>query len=178
MANLGSNCSYLKSQLLPIFVQIDGLENKEKSLKTPWRYTSKLLKKSWKKICHDLWEPWFLSVPKFLILWPQALTYFWKKLILAFTFEPKEIGLWYYTWIFIIARPFCAYQIFLFPRIEWSGAYWFCPVCLSVVNFNLRYNFWTVRDRDFIFGMHSPLMMPFQMTPRSMTLWPWLWHWS
>ena len=39
-------------------------------------------------------------------------------------------------------------------------------VCLSVVNFNLRYNFWTVRDRDFIFGMHTPLMMYFQMTPR------------
>ena len=51
-------------------------------------------------------------------------------------------------------------------------------VCLSVVNFNLRYNFWTVRDRDFIFGIHTPLMMPFQMTPRSMTLWPWLWPWS
>ena len=49
-------------------------------------------------------------------------------------------------------------------------------VCLSVVNFNLRYNFWTVRDRDFIFGMHTPLMTPFQMTPRSMTLW--LWPWS
>ena len=47
-------------------------------------------------------------------------------------------------------------------------------VCLSVVNFNIHYNFWTVRGRDFIFGMHTPLMMPFQMTPRSMTLWPWL----
>ena len=57
----------------------------------------------------------------------------------------------------------------------WSS---FCPVCLSVclsvVNFNLRYNFWTIRGRDFIFGMHTPLMIPFQMTPRSMTLWPWL----
>ena len=51
-------------------------------------------------------------------------------------------------------------------------------VCLSVVNFNLGYNFRTVRDRDFIFGMHTPLMMPFQMTPSSMTLWPWLWPWS
>ena len=52
-----------------------------------------------------------------------------------------------------------------------------CPfvclsVCLTVVNFNLRYNFWVVRDRDFIFGMHTPLMTPIQMTPRSMTLWP------
>ena len=43
-------------------------------------------------------------------------------------------------------------------------------VSLSVVNFNLRYNFWTVRDRDFIFGKHTP-----RMTPRSRTLWPWLW---
>ena len=51
-------------------------------------------------------------------------------------------------------------------------------VCLSVVNFNLYYNFWNVRDRHFIFGMHTPLMWPFQMTPRSMTLWPWLWPWS
>ena len=49
-------------------------------------------------------------------------------------------------------------------------------ICLSVVNFNLRYNFWTVRGRYFIFGLHTPLMMPFQMTPRSMTFWPWLWH--
>ena len=29
-----------------------------------------------------------------------------------------------------------------------------------VVNFNLRYNFSTVRDRDFIFGMHITLMTP------------------
>ena len=57
-------------------------------------------------------------------------------------------------------------------------------VCLSVFlwlcgsvakNFNLGYNFWTVRDKDFVFGMHVHIMKPFQMTPRSMTLWPWLW---
>ena len=55
------------------------------------------------------------------------------------------------------------------------------PVCLSdclhlsVVNFNLHYNFGTFRESDFIFGMHTPLMMYFQTTPKSMTLWPWLW---
>ena len=43
-------------------------------------------------------------------------------------------------------------------------------VCLSVVNFNHRYNFLTLRERDFIFGMHTIQMTPFQMTPRSMTL--------
>ena len=34
----------------------------------------------------------FLSVPKFLTPWPwpPTLTYFWKNLTLAFTFEPKE----------------------------------------------------------------------------------------
>ena len=42
--------------------------------------------------------------------------------------------------------------------------------CLSIVNFNIRNNFWAVMDKDFIFGMHTPLMMPFQMTPRLMTL--------
>ena len=48
-------------------------------------------------------------------------------------------------------------------------------VCLSVSddsvakNFNLGHNFWIVKDRDFIFGMHIQLVKPFQMTPRSMT---------
>ena len=42
-------------------------------------------------------------------------------------------------------------------------------LCLSVVNLNLCYGLWTEQDRDFIFGMHTELMMPFQMTPRSIT---------
>ena len=69
---------------------------------------------------------------------------------------------------------FC--KMFLCPRIKWSGHIVFVMsvclsvVCLSVVNFNIRYNFWTARDRDFIYGMHTPLMTPFQMIPRSMTL--------
>ena len=64
----------------------------------------------------------------------------------------------------------------LCPQIKWSGAYCFCPVCF--VNFDIRYNFWTESDRGFIFGMHTQLMMPFQLTPRLMTLWPWLWPFS
>ena len=48
--------------------------------------------------------------------------------------------------------------------------------CLSVAtNFNLGHNFWTTRDRHFIFGMHTQLMKPFQMAPRSMKLWPSSW---
>ena len=34
-------------------------------------------------------------------------------------------------------------------------AYCFCLVCLSVVNFNLCYNFWIVRNGEFVFGMDN-----------------------
>ena len=59
----------------------------------------------------------------------------------------------------IYERDLCKTRQFLCPPDRMIGAYCFCPVCLSVcssvclfvVNFNLRYNFWTVRDRDFIF---------------------------
>ena len=58
----------------------------------------------------------FQLVPKILTLWPWPwlLTYFWKNLTLALTFEPREIGLSYYAWIFLVARPFCSYQNFNF----------------------------------------------------------------
>ena len=49
------------------------------------------------------------------------------------------------------------------PENRMIGACCFCPVCLSVVNFNISYNcFNHISDRDFIFGMHTPLMRPFQ----------------
>ena len=84
---------------------------------------------------------------------------------------------------------------FFFLSPEWnSGTSSFCPVCLSVYlsvclwlsvmslwqkkKLNLGHNFWTVRDRDFIFVIYTQLMKPFQMTPRSMTLWPSAWSWS
>ena len=56
----------------------------------------------------------FLFVPKVLTLWPWPwlLTYFWKNLTLAITFESKEIGLSYNSCVFFVARPFCWYQKF------------------------------------------------------------------
>ena len=56
----------------------------------------------------------FLLVPKNLTLWPWPwlLTYFWINLTLAKTFEPEEIGLSYFTCVFLVARPFCRYQNF------------------------------------------------------------------
>ena len=42
-------------------------------------------------------------------------------------------------------------------------------LCLSIVNFNIRYNFWTIKNTDFILAMHTSLIMPFQMTLSSIT---------
>ena len=49
--------SYLKSPLLITFSRMDVWKNKEKSLKTPWKWTSIVLEESLKKVCHELWEP-------------------------------------------------------------------------------------------------------------------------
>ena len=64
---------------------------------------------------------------------------------------------------------------FVFMSLD-QGQYCFCPVCLSIVNFKRCYNFWTVRDRDFIFGILTQLMMPFKWHKRWFTIWPW--HWT
>ena len=60
-------------------------------------------------------------------------------------------------------------------EMKWNlGASSFCPVGLvwfvaKLVTFTLTFE---LRDRNFIFGMHTQLMKPFQMTPGSITLWP------
>ena len=71
----------------------------------------------------------------------------------------------------------CELIEFLCPRTEWTwwmGAYCFVLsvclfLCLSDVNFNLRFNFWTIKDRVFILGMRTPLMTPFKWYQRQ---WP------
>ena len=59
----------------------------------------------------------------------------------------------------------CFFYLFIFMPSDWmighivfvlSVCLFVCLfVCLSVVNLNIRYNFWIVRDRDFFFGMHT-----------------------
>ena len=56
--------------------------------------------------------------------------------------------------------------------MEFKGIYMF--ILAFVCNCNLFHRFWTERYGDFIFGMHIQLPEPFQMTPKLMTLWPWL----
>ena len=36
----------------------------ERTKKSPWKCTSKVLEKSLKKLCYDLWEPWFIMTSK------------------------------------------------------------------------------------------------------------------
>ena len=70
--------------------------------------------------------------------------------------------------------------IFLYPPpqngIRGHLSSFVLSVCDSVAKkINLGHNFWPVKDRGFIFHMHTQLMKPFQMTPMVMTLWPWPW---
>ena len=51
----------------------------------------------------------------------------------------------------------------------------YLPVCLWKKTFYLGHNFGTLRERDLIFGMHTHLIKPNQMTSRSMILWHWPW---
>ena len=67
---------YLKSPLLIIFWQMDVWKNEEKSLKTPWKCTSKVLEKSLKRVCHDLWELCYLKSPLLIIFWQMDV---WKN---------------------------------------------------------------------------------------------------
>ena len=73
----------------------------------------------------------------------------------------------------------CFLITFLCPRMEWYRGHIVFVMSvllfayLDVVNFNIRYNFRTVRD--IIFCWQSQLMIPFQMTPRSMIWWSCFW---
>ena len=70
----------------------------------------------------------------------------------------------FYVTLHILYKAMNFPVLFLCPQIQWAGAYCFCPVCLSVCcQLNLHYKFWTVRDTDFIFGMHTPQTALFQM---------------
>jgi hypothetical protein len=79
----------------------------------------------------------FLWVPKVLTLWPWpwCLMCLLKMLSLAITFEWYVLGLLYFTWVFLVTKPFHRYQNF-----------WSCDLDLGVwptyKNINLGYNFW------------------------------------
>ena len=49
-------------------------------------------------------------------------------------------------------------------------------LCPPLWNFNLAYNFWTVRARALIFHMIIPCDMTFPWIPLFLTLWPWPWN--
>ena len=73
------------------------------------------------------------------------------------------------------------WPLFIFMPPEWNWVSSFCLVCLSVCdsvakNLNIGHNFWTFGDRDFILLWHAySTIEAFQMTQKSMTLWPSPW---
>ena len=64
-------------------------------------------------------------------------------------------------------------QINLCPWVGWSGSYCFVlSLYLPVLNFSFPFynNLWTVRTREFIYGIYTLTQIPFRMLPRSVTL--------
>ena len=97
-------------------------------------------------------------------LWGLHLFYCWDQSLLNLSYFrllefPTPLG---------TSALLCQLMIFCFCPVCLTVCLSVClSVCLPVENVNLRYNFWTVRYRDFIFSMHTPIMISFQMTPRS-----------
>ena len=103
------------------------------------------------------------------VTWPWRLTHFLKMLTLLIIFEQWVLELWYFTWVFLVIRPFHGYHYFL-P----------CDLDLEVwpffEHFNLANYIWTVSARALIFYMSIPCDKTFPWVPLFSTLWPW--HWS
>ena len=66
-----------------------------------------------------------LLEPKFITSWPWPwlLTYFWKNLTLTIIFEPKVIGLKYYTYLFLVKRPSVDTNIFYLVALTLTLTY-------------------------------------------------------
>jgi hypothetical protein len=91
-------------------------------------------------ICCDKSFQW---VPISLTLWPWTLCliYLLKTLSLAISFECYTLEFWYFTWVFVVTKPFRGYQ----QVRPW-------PLWLTDLqkNFNLGYKFWMVCTKTLI----------------------------
>ena len=114
----------------------------------------------------SLWQD--LSDGTMLWLWPWPLTYFKVK----FVAEQGTTILWICLLLDKAMGPKIFKMNVLCPAL--IDQYIDCILILILsclfVCCQLLINFWTVRDRDFIFCMHIQIMIHIQMTPRSMTL--------
>ena len=110
----------------------------------------------------------FLLVPKILTLWywPWLLTYFWKNLTLAITFEPKEIGLYgrhgYSLWKDLSVCTKVFYPMTLTFNFD-----------LPLKKFKLFISIVTERDGAFILSMDIPCGNTFLSIHCTKHFYPW-----
>jgi hypothetical protein len=117
-------------------------------------------------VSSDQTFPW---VPTDLTLWPRpwCLTYIIKTLTLPISFELYVLGLWYFTWVFVVTNPFSGCQ-----------QVWPCDLDLYVwltEIFNLGCIFWMVCIRTLILHMSVPSDKALPWVSIDFTLWPWPW---
>ena len=115
--------------------------------------------------------PW---VPTFMTLCPWSLTCLFKTLTFLVVFEQWGLELWYFTWIFLVTRPFHGNQHFLciFLGILFLSCLSFCP---PLWNFNLANTFWTVSARALKVHLSIPHAKTFLWVPTFFILWSWPW---
>ena len=92
-----------------------------------------------------------------------TLTYFWKNLTLAITFEPIEIGLSYFTCVFLVARPFCWKQNFLPRDLDLDLTYFWKNLTLTITFESKVIHVSILCDKTFL------------LIPIFFTSWPWPW---
>ena len=83
----------------------------------------------------------FSLVPLFFTLWPwpSCFTHFLTTLTLLITFEQWVLELWYFTWVFLVIRPFSEYHYFW----HWP---WPCSLThfLKTLNFLMIFEQWVL----------------------------------
>ena len=98
-----------------------------------------------------------------------------ETLTLPITFEQWIRELWYFTWVFLLKRPFHGYQHL---RTLWSWP-WPCSLAYFMKTLTLlihiNCNYWTVSTRALIFHMSISSDNIFPWVPTFFTLWPWPW---
>jgi hypothetical protein len=101
------------------------------------------------------------------------LTYLLKTLTLVISFEWYVLGLWYFSWVFLLKRLFCGYHRFDIVTLT-------LMFNLLIENFNHAYIFWVVCTKTLIFHFTlvfvviKPFIAYQQISPCDLDLYAWL----
>jgi hypothetical protein len=103
--------------------------------------------------------------------WPCKLDLLIKNFNLGHIFwlVTKVLGLWHFTWVFVVTTLFMGTKIFDLITLT-------LVLDLLIKNFNHGYNFWIISIRVLTFHYSIPCDKTYPWVPKFLTLWPWSWY--